>query len=315
MTAQFAGLYGDNLVDTVTGNPLRNTSYTVYQSDGVTPATIYSDRTRTAKANPATTDAYGNAVFYADPGRYVIACQGSTITVPVGADAAETAPGLVTTAGDLIIAGASGYPARFGAPAAAGQTNVADPQAAQKYTGGYPIGIADNADLPTAALAETLRRGTISSITLAALTSAQLFLIAVPLVKGQLVSNITFLSGSTALNTGTNQWFALYSSARALLGVTSDDGATAWAANATKTLALAVAYTVPSSGLYYLGIMVKATVAVPTLAGILVPNTTALNIPPIVGGNSTAALTNPASAPNPAAVITVSANVPYAYAA
>lgn len=168
-------------------------------------------------------------------------------------------------------------------------------------------------DLPTGAKGETILRGTISSITMATLTSAQLYLVGIELFSAQLITSISFVTGSTAVNTPTNQWFSLWSPARVQLGLTSDDTTTAWGANATKTLNLASAYTIPTTGLYYIGCMVKATVAVPTLQGIIVPNTTVLNIPPIICGNADAGLTNPASAPGTAAAITVAGNVPYAY--
>ena len=43
---------------------------------------------------------------------------------------------------------------------------------------------------------------------------------------GRTVSSITFMSGSTALSGGSNQWFCLLDSARNVLRKTADDGAT-----------------------------------------------------------------------------------------
>ncbi|MFE6079976.1 hypothetical protein [Streptomyces virginiae] len=85
---------------------------------------------------------------------------------------------------------------------------------------------------------------------------------------GDVVTNVSFRSGATAADTPTNWWFALYSDAAtpALLAQTADQTSTAWAANTTMTKALSAAYTVPKTGIYYVGIMVKAT-AVPTLLG------------------------------------------------
>lgn len=168
-------------------------------------------------------------------------------------------------------------------------------------------------DLPASADAQTIPRGLISSITLAALTSGQLFLVAIPLTVGQVVNSISFLSGSTALNTGTNQWFALFSAARVQRAISADDTSTAWAANAVKTLAMTTPYTITTNGLHYVGCMVKATIAVPTLSGVLVPNTTALNLAPIICGNADAGLTNPASCPATAGAITVAATLPFGF--
>lgn len=220
---------------------------------------------------------------------------------------------VVSAAGGIPVATAGSTLVEHAAPTVAGQVMVADPVAADKFTNGYPIGVAMAADLPASAIAETMQRGLISSITLAALTSAQLFMVAVPLVKGQVVNSITWLSGSTAGNTLANQWAALFSSARVQRAISADDTSNAWGANATKTFTMGTPYTIPTSGLYYLGLLVKATVAVPTLAGVLVPNTTALNIAPIICGNADAGLTNPASCPATAGAITVAATMPFAY--
>ncbi|WP_060888661.1 hypothetical protein [Streptomyces scabiei] len=88
------------------------------------------------------------------------------------------------------------------------------------------------------------------------------------LQAGDVVTNLSFRSGATAADTPTNWWFALYSDAAtpALLAQTADQLTTAWAANTTMTKALASAYTVPKTGIYYAAIMVKATTP-PTLLG------------------------------------------------
>ncbi len=88
------------------------------------------------------------------------------------------------------------------------------------------------------------------------------------LAAGDVITNISFRSGATAADTPTNWWFALYSNAAtpAKLAQTADQTNTAWAANTTKTVALATAQTISVSGIYWAAIMVKAT-AVPTLIG------------------------------------------------
>ncbi len=103
---------------------------------------------------------------------------------------------------------------------------------------------------------------------LAALTTQVMTAVALYLEAGDVVTNLTFCSATTAAGTPTNWWFALYSSAAtpALLGQTADQTSTAWAANTAKTVALAAPYTVPTTGIYYAAIMVKAT-TVPTLLG------------------------------------------------
>lgn len=101
-----------------------------------------------------------------------------------------------------------------------------------------------------------------------ALTTEVMTSVPIYLHAGDVITNISCRSGATAANTPTNYWFALYSNAAtpALLAQTADQTSTAWGANTTKTLALATAQTITESGIYWVGIMVKAT-AVPTLLG------------------------------------------------
>lgn len=102
-----------------------------------------------------------------------------------------------------------------------------------------------------------------TALTTQVMTSAPIYLCA-----GDVVTNISLRSGATAADTPTNYWFALYSNAPtpALLGQSADQTSTAWGANTTKTLALASPKTITESGIYWVGVMVKAT-AVPTLLG------------------------------------------------
>jgi hypothetical protein len=103
---------------------------------------------------------------------------------------------------------------------------------------------------------------------LAALTTQVMLSVLVPVQPGELITNISFVSGATAANTPTNWWFALYSSAAtpALLAQTADQTSTAWAANTVKTVALATPQRIASAGFVYAAIMVKAT-APPSLQG------------------------------------------------
>lgn len=93
------------------------------------------------------------------------------------------------------------------------------------------------------------------------LTTQVMLSVALPLQKGDVVTNLTFKSGATAADTPTNWWFALYSSAStpALLSQSADQTTTAWAANTVKTLALATPQLITEAGVYYAGIMMKAT--------------------------------------------------------
>lgn len=120
---------------------------------------------------------------------------------------------------------------------------------------------------PTGLLRANLRR-TECGGNLAALTTQVMTAVALYLEAGDVVTNLTFCSATTAAGTPTNWWFALYSTAAtpALLGQTADQTSTAWAANTAKTVALATPYTVTTTGIHYAAIMVKATTP-PTLLG------------------------------------------------
>jgi hypothetical protein len=165
---------------------------------------------------------------------------------------------------------------------------------------------------PSGALAETIPRMTFNVANISFLTSGTLLLQAISLVQGQLISSITIFSRSTAGSGMTNQWFGLFSAARVCLAVTNDDTSNAWIQNTAKTLNLTSSYTVPSTGLYYIGVMVAGT-TVPTLVG-LSQATALLSTPaPIVVGNSSTGLTSPFTVGNTAGALSAS-SLGYLYA-
>jgi hypothetical protein len=129
------------------------------------------------------------------------------------------------------------------------------------------------------------------------------------LVAGDLVTNLSFVSGATAAGTPTAYWFALYSmdTTPALLAQTADQTSTAWAANTAKTLALATAYRVPKTGLYYAAVMVTATTP-PSLMG-------TIGVKPVVTGernlSQSSGSTLTTTAPATIATPTVKNFVPY----
>lgn len=163
---------------------------------------------------------------------------------------------------------------------------------------------------PTSTIAETIPRYICPEVNTAALTSGTLHLDAIYLVAGQTVSNITYWSATTAAGTPTNGFFALYDASRNKLAESANFTTEAWAANTVKTKAMTTAYRVPTSGLYYVGIMITAT-TVPTLKGGTAKTGAQLaGAVPILHGNSTTGLTT--SLPTPAAAITVGTTTVYA---
>lgn len=155
----------------------------------------------------------------------------------------------------------------------------------------------------TGIIAETIPREICPEVNTAAPTaSGTLFLQAIYLTAGQLVSNISISSATTAAGTPTNYFFALYSGARALLAVSANQTTTAWAANTYKTLAMTTPYRVPTSGLYYIGIMMTATTIITTKGGTAKIGGQLASQVPILHGASTTGLTT--AMPDPAAAIT-----------
>lgn len=155
-------------------------------------------------------------------------------------------------------------------------------------------------------IAESIPRMLCGEANLAAIASGTLFLQAIYLRAGQKINNISFFSATTAAGTPTQGFFALYDDSRNLLAQSANFTTEAWAANSIKTKALTAQYTVPTSGIYYIGIVIVAT-TVPTLKGLTAKTASQLaGVAPILHGSSSTGLTT--TLPNPAAAITATVN-------
>lgn len=155
---------------------------------------------------------------------------------------------------------------------------------------------------PAGAVRQSLDRAGAHANLSGCLSTGRLYMQGVYYAKGEIVSNLVWMSATTALSSGSNQWSALFDADRNKLAISADATSGAWAANTAKTFALSASYTIPSSGLYYHGLCVVAS-TVPTLAG---QSTLAgiQGIAPILSGYADTGLTNPASCPTTAAAIT-----------
>lgn len=113
MTTRRAGFYSDSLTSSATGRPLINTPFTVYNSDGVTPSTRWTDATKATPTVAATaTDENGNAAFYTEPGLHFIEANGLSVPVFVPEDVAEEVEHFVIVfGGDLASTTWSNQPA------------------------------------------------------------------------------------------------------------------------------------------------------------------------------------------------------------
>lgn len=142
-----------------------------------------------------------------------------------------------------------------------------------------------------------------------ALTTQVMTSVPVFLAAGDTITNVSFFVGATAAGTPTNWWAALYDNASTpnLLSQSADQTSTAAAANTKQTLALGTAQSISKSGVYWVGIMFKAT-TVPTLLG-------SVTVPPIVTGERNLAQTSgsslTATAPSTIATPTATRFAPY----
>jgi hypothetical protein len=156
---------------------------------------------------------------------------------------------------------------------------------------------------PTGALGQTFDRDGVTSSSAGVLTAGVLQMVLCTLPAGPLTS-ISFRSAAVGATTPTNQWFGVFDLSRNALGLTNDDLATAWAAQAVKTLTIAGGpVTIPTAGDYYLGVMVAAATA-PTLVACTSIAGGVSTTAPIPCGNSTAALTAPPGLPFQGAALT-----------
>lgn len=239
----------------------------------------------------------------------------ATARTTLGAGVPMATDPIWDAAGDTAIGTGADTAVKLTVSTAAGAALAADPNATNKVSWQYPHGVEAAIRGSTSSLASTFDRAMFAETNDGPLSSGRLNLYRIHLPKGLSVTNISFWSMTTALSGGQNQWFALFSSALAKLAVTADDTSTAWAANTKKTLAVTGGpYVTTVAGWYYVGIMIKVSTTLPTLATANT-GTTAANYrgaAPTICGTSNTGLTNPASCPDPATAPAVN-NVALAY--
>lgn len=180
----------------------------------------------------------------------------------------------------------------------AGAWHHQDAQGAEYTYAGPPV-----ANLgETGTIAETMPREICPEENSTIGASGTLFLQAIYLKAGQLVSNISIWSATTAAATTSNLFFALYDGNRNLLAQSANQGAYSWAANSKKTLAMQTAYRVTVSGVYYVGVLQVATTIATLKGGTAKTGGQLAAATPVLHGTSSTGLTT--ALPNPAAAIT-----------
>ena len=213
--------------------------------------------------------------------------------------------------GDLVVGTGADTAAVLSVTTTAGQTLVKDSAAATGLAWATSWWASR---MPTGAISETTSRKGMEDLSSQGLTSQELFLVAIYLPVDATITSISFVSAATAAGTPTNWWFALYDSSRNLLRQTADQTTTAWAANTLKTVNLTSTYTTTVEGLYYIGIMMKATTPISVHrrnVGVAAASLALTQLAPILAGASSTGLTD--TAPNPAAAITADDSIFYGY--
>jgi len=154
----------------------------------------------------------------------------------------------------------------------------------------------------TGVVAESIPRELCAEVNTTVGATGVLFMQAIWLQAGTLVSNIILWSATTAAGTPTNYAAGLYDANRNLLANSANQTTSAWAANSQKTFPMTTAYRVPTSGVYYIGYYMTATTVATLKGGTAKTGGQLAAAAPILHGTSTGSLTT--ALPNPAAAIT-----------
>jgi hypothetical protein len=126
---------------------------------------------------------------------------------------------------------------------------------------------------PSGLYRENMGRTQVSSAAIVIGATGLMTSVGIPLQPGDIITSITFRSGTQAAVTPTAWWFALYSAAAtpALLAQTADQTTGAWAASTTKTVALSAPQLITAPGTYYAAISMTAGTII-NAAGMILPH-------------------------------------------
>ncbi len=130
----------------------------------------------------------------------------------------------------------------------------------------------------TPLLAETVPLWAATANTSTGLATGVMLSTAIYLSKGMTVTNLAWMSSTTAAaGPPAHAWAALYDTAAtpALIGQSTDSTTLTWAADTLKKFPLATPYVVTTTGVYYASLMVTTTV--PTLKTTVVHTSTTLD--------------------------------------
>ncbi len=168
---------------------------------------------------------------------------------------------------------------------------------------------------PTGALREFIpRAGTVLTDVAAALDGTHILMGLYGAAAGDVVTNLNFLSGATALVTPTHQFAGLATAAKVILAISADGTSVGtWAANTVKAFAMGTAYPVTTDAPLYWFLGVTASGNVPSLECVVQNLTAVNNLPPILVGQSSTAANALPTVGSTLGTITVGVNTPYGY--
>lgn len=167
---------------------------------------------------------------------------------------------------------------------------------------------------PTGCLGETLPRIVVNSAAQAiGATTGTVYMTAIWLPAGLKITNLNFVTGTTAATSPTHWWLGLANSAGLQLAHCSDQTSAAIGASSLITKALTSAFTTTYTGTHYLLLSVTATTN-PTASGIAAPTNMNVTSPLLAGVSTSAAQPTPGTDGTTTYVVPSAAGgVPYMY--
>lgn len=167
---------------------------------------------------------------------------------------------------------------------------------------------------PTGCLGETIPRIAVNSAAQAiGANTGTVYMASIWMPAGIKITNLSWVTGTTAAGTPTHWWLGIANSSGLQLGHVVDQATAAIAASSLITKALSTTYTTTYTGTYYMLLSVTATTN-PTASGIAAPTTMNVTSPLLSGVSTSAAQTTPGTDGTTSYVLPSAAGgIPYAY--
>ena len=142
-------------------------------------------------------------------------------------------------------------------------------------------------------------------------TGGTINVVQLPLLPGDIVTNLAFVSGATAANGPTHQWAGIMNSSRVVQAVSADGTSAALAANTEVKFVLGSPFTVTSRGPFYAFVLWTASTAVPSFVGVNQGVVGVSSLTPVYAATSSAGQTTPPAVGATLGALTGVAVAPY----